>query len=323
MDEIILKPNPDRYHVFPLQYPKTWNWYKIQQNLLWRVEEIKDLKNDKYDYENKLTPEEQHFIDYILAFFASADGLVNENISVNFYEEVQIPEIRQFYATQEYIEAVHNETYGLLIEEIISDKDKRKRLHSAIRDMPIIAKKIKWAEKWMDRKKYSFAERIVAFAVVEGVSFSGAFCAIFWLRNRNIMLALGKANQFISRDEGIHRDFACHIYRDLLVNKLDDTRITEIVSEMVDIEIEFITEALPVKLIGMNKDLMIRYIKSVADHLVVTLGHSRIYKETNPFPWMETISLSVQENNFEQDVTTYSTAKISDKIDITKIADNF
>lgn len=322
-DEPILQHNPDRYHVFPLKYPKTWDWYKIQQEALWRFEEIKDLEQDREDYIKKLNDNERKFIDYILAFFASADGLVNENIEVNFYEEVQIPEIRQFYAVQAYVEAVHNETYGRLIETIITDKEKRNKLHNAVREMPIIAKKMAWAEKWMNKATHSFAERLVAFAVVEGIHFSGAFCAIFWLRNQNLMPATGTANKFISRDEGFHRDFACHIYCNLLVNKLSETRVREIVSEAVELEIEFITEALSVKLIGMNKELMIKYIKAVADHLLLSLRHKKLYNEINPFPWMEIISMSIQENFFEKDATSYSTAKVDDNDDLSVIADDF
>lgn len=308
--EPLLKPNPARFVVFPIEYPEIYQMYKKHQGCFWIAEEVL-LTDDIVHWKNKLNADERHFIKMILAFFASTDGIVNENLAQRFYTEVQIPEARLFYGFQIAIEGIHGEMYSILIDTLVNDKAEQLHLFNAIETVPSIAKLSKWAIKWIDDKNSTFAERLVAFACVEGILFSGPFCALFWLKQKGIMPGLTQSNELISRDEGLHRDFACLLYKEYLKNKLSQERVEEIVKESVDFEKEFITESLPCKLIGMNSELMIQYIQFVADHLLESLGHHACYKVSNPFDWMENIALSGKTNFFERRVTEYGLSKLT------------
>lgn len=301
--EPILRPNPDRFVVFPIRYTEIWNMYKKAQASFWTAEEL-DLTHDRRDWVT-LTDNEKHFIKHVLAFFAASDGIVNENLAMNFCTEVQIPEARAFYGFQIAIENIHSEVYSQLIDVYIKEPEEKKRLLGAIETIPCVTKKAEWALKWCDAETASFAERVVAFAVVEGIFFSGSFCAIFWIKKRGLMPGLTFSNELISRDEGLHCDFACLIYKHL-VNKLPDARIVEIIKEAVVIEQEFVSDSLPVNLIGINAGLMCTYIEFCADRLVQAFGLPPIYKSENPFEWMEMISLQGKTNFFEKRVGEYS-----------------
>ncbi len=277
--------------------------YKKAQASFWTAEEI-DLASDLEDYKS-LNKNERHFISHILAFFAASDGIVNENLAANFATEVQIPEARCFYGFQIAIENIHSETYSLLIDTYVRDSQEKNHLLNAIETVPCVQKKADWALQWCERDYASFAERCVAFAAVEGIFFSGSFCAIFWLKKRGLMPGLCFSNELISRDEGLHCDFACLLYRQI-VNKLPEERIVEIITNAVDIEKEFISDALPVELIGMNSKLMCKYIEFCADRLLVALGCSKHYNASNPFEWMEMISLQGKTNFFEKRVGEYA-----------------
>jgi ribonucleoside-diphosphate reductase beta chain len=303
---VLLKENPERYCVFPIEHKDIWDFYKDAVACFWTAEEI-DFASDVTDWDTKLNSNERFFIKNILAFFASADGIVNENLVLNFYNEVQLSEARAFYAFQIAIESVHSEVYSLMIDTLIKDNKEKDHLFNAIETIPSIKKKADWALKWIT--KGSFAERLVAFSVVEGVFFSGAFCSIYWLKSQGKMPALGMSNEFISRDEGMHMEFACLLYSKL-DNKLPKETIEEIVKEAVEYEKEFITESLPVSLLGMNCDLMKSYIEFVADRLMVLLGYNNIYNSKNPFGFMELISLDKKVNFFERRSTTYARANI-------------
>jgi len=309
--EPLLDPNQDRFVIYTankdIKYKDTWEWYDHHKGLMWHAHEIQDkLSEDRTDWETKLDDDEKHFVKMVLAFFAASDGIVSENLVNNFCNEVQIPEARAFYAMQNLIETVHNETYSLMIVTLINDQKELETLLSAATKIPIIKEMADWTFKWMNKETNSFQERLIAFAVIEGIFFSGPFAAIFWLRDRGLMPGLGKANEFISRDEGFHRDFACHLYRDRIVNKISDERIYEIVTEGTEIAIKFVTESLPVKLIQMNHEDMTRYIKYVADHLLVNLGVDKFYKTKNPFKFAEINSHQVKSNFFEHKSTVYS-----------------
>jgi len=277
--------------------------YKKAEACFWTAEEI-DLAADLGDWDS-LTSNERHFISHVLAFFAASDGIVNENLAGNFATEVQSPEARCFYGFQIAVENIHSETYSLLIDTYIRDQKEKDRLLNAIETVDCVSKKAKWALRWCERENASFAERCIAFAAVEGIFFSGSFCAIFWLKKRGLMPGLCFSNELISRDEGLHCDFACLLYSKL-VNKLPDERIADIITEAVEIEKEFIVDALPVELIGMNSNLMCRYIEFCADRLLVALGCSRHYNVANPFEWMEMISLQGKTNFFEKRVGEYA-----------------
>lgn len=281
--------------------------YKKAEASFWTAEEI-DLVGDLNDWE-KLNKDEKHFIKYILAFFAGSDGIVLENLAQNFCNDVQIPEARCFYGFQIAIENIHAETYGLLIQNLVKDKEEQKFLFDSIETIPCISNKAKWAMKWMDSKKNSFAERCVAFAAVEGIFFSGSFCAIFWLKKRGLMPGLSFSNELISRDEGLHCDFACLMYS-MLNNKLSRETLLEIIKEAVTIEKEFICEAIPVKMIGMNENLMGAYIDFCADRLIDALGFEKYYNVANPFDWMDMISLQGKTNFFEKRVGEYAKAGV-------------
>ena len=305
-DEILLRENKDRFVIFPIKYPHLWDFYKKAVASFWTVEEI-DLNEDLNDWK-KLTKDERYFISHILAFFAASDGIVNENLVEQFGSEVQLPEARCFYGFQITIENIHSEMYSLLIDTYIKDPVEKDRMFRAIETIPCVKIKADWALKWINNSN-SFAQRLVAFACVEGIFFSGSFCSIFWLKKRGLMPGLCRSNEFISRDEGMHTMFACMLY-EMIKNKLDDQTIIQIVTEAVEIEKTFITESLPVSLIGMNADLMIEYIKFVADRLLIDLGVARYYNAKNPFPWMETISLQGKNNFFETRVTEYRKANV-------------
>jgi len=303
--EVLLQENKERFVLLPIKYPEIWKMYKKHEASFWTAEEI-DLSPDLKDWE-RLTNDEQHFVKHVLAFFAASDGIVNENLAVNFMKEVQLPEARCFYGFQIMIENIHSETYSLLIDTYIKDNVEKKRLFNALETVPCVQKKAQWALKWINEG--SFAERLVAFAAVEGIFFSGSFCSIFWLKKRGLMPGLSFSNELISRDEGLHCDFACLLYG-MLENKLSQERIYEIIRDAVENEHEFVTSALPVSLIGMNSKLMCQYIEFVADRLLVSLGYPKIYNATNPFDFMETISLQGKTNFFEKRVAEYQKAGV-------------
>jgi ribonucleoside-diphosphate reductase beta chain len=304
--EPILKENKDRFVLFPIKHAEIWQMYKQAEASFWTAEEI-DLSADLVDWANKLTADEKFFIKHVLAFFAASDGIVNENLAVNFMNEVQYPEARCFYGFQIMMENIHSETYSLLIDTYINDTAEKAHLFHAIDTIPAVNLKADWALKWIS--KGSFAERLVAFAAVEGIFFSGSFCSIFWLKKRGLMPGLSFSNELISRDEGLHCDFACLLYREL-TNRLPESRVQEIISNAVKIEQEFVTDALPVNLIGMNAEMMCQYIEFCADRLLVALGYQRLYKASNPFDFMEMISLQGKTNFFEKKVGDYRKAGV-------------
>jgi ribonucleoside-diphosphate reductase beta chain len=305
--EPILKENKDRFVLFPITHNDIWAMYKKAEASFWTAEEI-DLSPDLVDWETKLNKDEKHFIKHVLAFFAASDGIVNENLAVNFLQEVQYPEARCFYGFQVMIENIHSETYSLLIDTYIKDPVEKYKLFHAIETLDCVKKKAEWALRWIKSK--NFAERLVAFAAVEGIFFSGSFCSIFWLKKRGLMPGLSFSNELISRDEGLHCDFACLIYQNHLVNKLPKETVRQIITDAVAIEKEFVKDALPVKLIGMNADLMCQYIEFVADRLLVELGNEKFYNVTNPFDFMELISLQGKTNFFEKRVGEYQKAGV-------------
>ncbi len=301
MTEPLLQENKDRFVLLPIRHPEVWQMYKKHEASFWTAEEI-DLFQDLKDWEN-LNANEKHFISHVLAFFAASDGIVNENLATNFMEEVQMPEARCFYGFQIMMENIHSETYALLIDTYIKDPVEKDRLFRAIETVPCVAKKAEWALRWI--KQGSFVERLVAFAAVEGIFFSGSFCSIFWLKKRGLMPGLSFSNELISRDEGLHCEFACLLYTRYIRNKLSQQRIYEIIGDAVRIEKEFITDALPVDLIGMNARLMSQYIEFVADRWITALGYEKLYHATNPFDFMEMISLQGKTNFFEKRVGDY------------------
>ena len=282
--------------------------YKKHESTFWTAEEL-DLEADKKDFKEKLNDNERYFIKHVLAFFAASDAIVNENLVQNFMDEVQSAEARCFYGFQVMIENIHSETYALLIDNLIRDKKEKAELFNAIKTVPIIKKKAEWCFKWTDRDTASFAERLVAFAIVEGIFFSGSFCAVFWLKKRGILPGVTFSNQLISRDEGLHCDFACLLYSQL-ARKLSQERVYEIMDSAVEMECEFVSDALPVGLIGMNAELMCKYIRFCADRLIEALGYDKKYKDKNPFEWMNIISLQNKSNFFESRVSEYAKAGV-------------
>jgi ribonucleoside-diphosphate reductase beta chain len=304
-DEILLKENKDRFVILPINYPRIWEYYKKHQASFWTAEEI-DLSSDLKDWV-RLSDGERHFISHVLAFFAASDGIVNENLAVNFMSEVQLPEARCFYGFQIMMENIHSETYALLIDTYIRDVREKDRLFHAIETVAAVGKKAEWALRWIE--KGSFAERLVAFAAVEGIFFSGSFCSIFWLKKRGLMPGLTFSNELISRDEGLHCEFACLLYS-MLDQKLSQQQVEAIIRDAVLIEKEFVTGALPVNLIGMNAALMQQYIEFVADRWMVELGYEKIYHASNPFDFMEMISLQGKTNFFEKRVGDYQKAGV-------------
>ncbi|PKG50068.1 MULTISPECIES: ribonucleotide-diphosphate reductase subunit beta [Olleya] len=308
--EPILAENKDRFVIFPIQHHDLWEWYKKSMASIWTAEEI-DLHQDITDWTEKLTDDERYFIKHVLAFFAASDGIVNENLAENFVNEVQYSEAKFFYGFQIMMENIHSETYSLLIDTYVKDETEKNGLFNAIETFPAIKKKADWALKWIDSP--SFAERLIAFAAVEGIFFSGSFCAIFWLKKRGIMPGLTFSNELISRDEGMHCDFAVHLHENHLVNKVPKERIKEIIVDALNIEREFITESLPVSLIGMNSKLMTQYLEFVTDSLLDDLGCDKVYNTANPFDFMEMISLQGKTNFFEKRVGDYQKAGVMNK----------
>ncbi|MBK7408136.1 MAG: ribonucleotide-diphosphate reductase subunit beta [Saprospirales bacterium] len=300
--EPILKENPHRFVLFPIQHNDIWAFYKKAEASFWTAEEI-DLSNDQTDWEDKLNDDERHFVKHVLAFFAASDGIVNENLAENFVNEVQYTEAKFFYGFQIMMENIHSETYSLLIDTYIKDNKEKEYLFNAIDHLDCVKKKAHWALRWI--KNGNFAERLIAFAAVEGIFFSGSFCSIFWLKKRGLMPGLSFSNELISRDEGMHCDFACLLYNDHMQQKLSVETVTNIIRDAVAIEKEFVSDAIPVNLIGMNADLMCQYIEFVADRLLGALNAPKIYNVENPFPWMDLISLQGKTNFFEKRVGDY------------------
>ena len=308
MTEKILQDNPGRFVVFPIEHHDLWKFYKQSEASFWTAEEI-DLGQDVSDWENKLNADEQHFVKHVLAFFAASDGIVNENLAINFLNEVQYTEAKFFYGFQIMMENIHSETYSLLIDTLVKDKDEQHFLFNAIDTIPAVKKKADWALKWINSE--SFVDRLIAFAAVEGIFFSGSFCSIFWLKKRGLLPGLTFSNELISRDEGMHCDFACHIYNQHIQNKVKPERIKEIICGALEIEKEFILEALPVRLIGMNSDLMSQYLEFVTDRLLVALGVPKVYNSENPFDFMQNIALQGKTNFFEKRVAEYQKAGVN------------
>ena len=303
--EPILVKNNDRFVLFPIVHNDIWQFYKKAEASFWTAEEI-DLSQDLIDWNEKLTDDERHFIKHVLAFFAASDGIVNENLAENFLSEVQYTEAKFFYGFQITIENIHSETYSLLIDTYIRDDKEKTYLFNAVDTIPCVKQKADWALRWIDEGSY--AERLIAFAAVEGIFFSGSFCSIFWLKKRGLMPGLSFSNELISRDEGLHCDFACLLYNNHLVNQLPKETVTKIITDAVEIEKIFVTDAIPVKLIGMNADLMQQYIEFVADRLLGELWCKTVYNATNPFDFMDIISIQGKTNFFEKRVAEYQKA---------------
>ncbi|MGK0389381.1 MAG: ribonucleoside-diphosphate reductase beta chain [Maribacter sp.] len=312
MIEPMLVENPGRFVLFPIQYPEIWEMRKKALACFWTADEI-DLEQDVSDWENKLNDGERHFIKHVLAFFAASDGIVNENLCINMYEEIQIPEARSFYSAQIQIEDIHSETYSLLIDTYIKDTTEKAHLLNAIETLDCVKKKASWAMKWIEEAP-SFAHRLISFAAVEGIFFSGSFCSIYWLKKRGLMPGLTFSNELISRDEGMHCDFACLLYS-MLKYPLDKQLVEDIIVEAVSFEKEFVTDALPVSLIGMNAEMMQEYIEFVADRLLNSLGNEKYFNTANPFSWMDLISLQGKTNFFEKRVGDYQKAGVMSERD--------
>jgi ribonucleoside-diphosphate reductase beta chain len=318
-EEPILKENPNRFVIFPLQHNDIWQMYKTAEHSFWTAEEI-DLSQDMDDWENKLNDDERFYVKNVLAFFAASDGIVNENLAENFLTEVQYAEAKFFYGFQIMVENIHSETYSLLIDTYIKDNEEKERLFNALETVPSVKKKADWALQWIESD--SFAERLIAFAAVEGIFFSGSFCSIFWLKKRGLMPGLTFSNELISRDEGLHCQFATMIHNDHVIDQVPKERIKAILCDAVEIEKEFVSESLPVALIGMNADLMKQYIEFVADFWLLELGCEKVYNSENPFDFMDMLSLQNKTNFFEKRVGEYQ--KVSDKaIDYDDLDEDF
>lgn len=309
-NEPILQENKNRFVLFPIEHNDIWEWFKTQEACFWTAEEI-DLSQDLSDWNEKLNDDERYFIKHILAFFAASDGIVNENLAENFVSEVQYTEAKFFYGFQIMMENIHSEVYSLLIDTYVKDEKEKMVLFRAIENFKAIKKKADWALKWIESPE--FAHRLIAFAAVEGIFFSGSFCSIFWLKKRGLMPGLTFSNELISRDEGMHCDFAVHLHNNHLVNKVPKSVITEILVDALNIEREFITESLPVSLIGMNASLMTQYLEFVTDRLLTEFGCDKVYNSTNPFDFMDMISLQGKTNFFEKRVSEYQKAGVLKK----------
>lgn len=307
-DEPLLQENPNRFVVFPIKYHEIWQMYKKAEASFWTAEEI-DLSKDLHDWNNRLNDDERYFISHVLAFFAASDGIVNENLVERFSSEVQIPEARFFYGFQIMMENIHSETYSLLIDTYIKEQSQKTYLFNAIETIPCIKKKADWAVRWIEDKDSTFGQRLVAFAAVEGIFFSGSFASIFWLKKRGLMAGLTFSNELISRDEGLHTDFACLLFSHLK-HRPSKQAVQDVITQAVEIEQEFLTDALPCALLGMNSTLMKQYIEFVADRLLLSLGNPKVYKATNPFDFMENISLAGKTNFFEKRVGDYQKAGV-------------
>jgi len=301
LNELLLTENKNRFVLFPIKYSDIWQMYKQAEASFWTAEEI-DLSQDLADWAT-LNDGEKHFVSHVLAFFAASDGIVNENLATGFLEEVQFPEAKCFYGFQIMMENIHSETYSLLIDTYIKDPEEKDRLFNAMETVPCVATKAEWAMRWITNG--DFIERLIAFAAIEGIFFSGSFCSIFWLKKRGLMPGLSFSNELISRDEGLHCDFACLLYTKHIQHKIAPEKVLEIIADAVRIEQEFVVDSLPVDLIGMNSKLMSQYIEFVADRLLVALGNDKHYGSTNPFDFMEMISLQGKTNFFEKRVSEY------------------
>jgi ribonucleoside-diphosphate reductase subunit M2 len=320
-ENILLMPSEDRYVMFPIQFDDIWKMYKKQVDSFWRAEEI-DLTKDLDDWKYRLTSEDRLFISTILAFFAASDGIVTENLALRFMNDIQVAEARAFYGFQIAMENIHSETYSLLIDTYIHNKEEKHILFQGIQNFPCIKQKAEWAKKWITHKDASFATRLIAFACVEGVMFSGAFCAIYWLKKRGLMPGLTFSNELISRDEALHTEFAILLYNKL-ESRLSQESVFEIIREAVSIESDFICEALPCRLIGMNSILMTQYIQYIADRLSLQLGYDKIYNVSNPFEWMELISIESKTNFFESNVSSYALANKTKDHNIFSLSSEF
>ena len=307
LTEPLLIEDPNRFVIFPIKHADIWDFYKNAEASFWTAEEL-DLSQDTKDWE-AMNDGERHFISHVLAFFAASDGIVNENLAVGFLSNVQFPEAKCFYGFQIMIENIHAEVYSLLIDTYIKDNKERDRLLNAIDHIPCVAKKAAWAMRWIENG--NFIERLIAFAAVEGIFFSGSFCSIFWLKKRGLMPGLTFSNELISRDEGLHRDFACMLYTEYIKNKMDPAEVTKIITDAVEIEKEFVSDSLPVSLIGMNSPQMCQYIEFVADHLLEQLQLPKVYNAINPFDFMDLISLQGKTNFFEKRVGEYQKAGVT------------
>jgi ribonucleoside-diphosphate reductase beta chain len=310
MKEKILEENPNRFVIFPIEHNDIWEFYKMHQSAFWTAEEI-DLTNDIRDWEN-LSDNEKYFVKNILSFFAASDGIVNENLAENFYKEVQYPEAKFFYGFQIAMENIHSLMYSLLIDTYIKDENEKNLCFTALDNLPAVQKKAKWALDWI--KDASFQERLVAFAAVEGIFFSGSFCSIFWLKSRGVMQGLCSANSLIFKDENLHCDFAIHLLNHHVENRPTDDRIREILLSALEIEKEFITESLPVSLIGMNQNLMKQYLEFVVDGLLIKLGLPKEFNVEQPFKFMEQIAVETKGNFFESRTLEYQKAKLNENI---------
>ena len=308
MEEELLTENKNRYVIYPIKYDDIWKMYKVAQSAFWTAEEV-DLSKDIDDWEQKLSENERYFIKHILAFFAASDGIVNENLAGRFMNDVMIPEAKAFYGFQIAMECIHSEMYSLMIDTYIKQTQEKLNLLNAVETIPCIKQKAQWAQRWIADKDSSFAKRLIAFAVVEGVFFSGAFCSIFWLKERGLMPGLCTSNEFISRDESLHTEFAILLYSKIK-NRLDQEDVHDLMKEAVAIEIEFIVDSIPCNLLGMNCELMQDYIKFVADRLLVQLGYDKVYESKNPFPFMDRINLGQKTNFFENRESSYAKAKV-------------
>ena len=319
-DEILLQKSSSRFVLFPIKYQDIYEEYKKAESSFWTSNEI-DLSKDLTDWEN-LNDNEQNFIKNVIGFFAGSDGIIMENLSIRFMNEIEIPEVRAFYSYQIFNENVHSETYSLLIDTYIKDNEEKIKIFNSIENMPCVGKKAKWAYKWIENKEVNFATRLIAFAIVEGIFFSGSFCAIYWLKKRGLMPGLTFSNELISKDEGTHCYFACLLYS-YNKNKLKPEIIYDIIKEAVEIEKEFITESIPCALIGMNAEMMKTYIEFVSDRLLVQLGYEKIWNSSNPFDFMELISLRPKANFFELRVGEYAKSNISENNDNFEINNDF
>jgi len=319
-NEILLKKNSKRFVLFPIIHENIYELYKKAESSFWTANEI-DLSKDINDW-LKLNSDEQHFIKNIIGFFAGSDGIIMENLAVRFMNEIQIPEARAFYSYQIFNESVHSETYSLLINTYIKDNDEKQLIFNSIENIPSVAKKALWAYKWIENKNVSFATRLIAFAIVEGIFFSGSFCAIYWIKKRGLMPGLTFSNELISKDEGLHCEFATLLYS-MIINKVDEKVVHEIFNEAVEIEKEFITDSIPCNMIGMNAQLMKEYIEFVSDRLLVQLGYNKIWNTENPFDFMEMISLRPKSNFFEVRVGEYSKSTISETSNNFELSNDF
>ncbi len=319
-DEMLLQKNESRYVLFPIVHHDIFEMYKKAESTFWRADEI-DLGKDMSDWE-KLNDNERHFIKNVIGFFAGSDGIVMENLAQRFLREIEIPEVRNFYSYQIYNEAVHSLTYSLLIDTYVRDPDEKHKILNSIQTIPCVSKKAQWAQHWIENKEVSFATRLVGFAIVEGIFFSGSFCAIYWLKKRGLMPGLTFSNELISKDEGLHCEFATLLYSKIK-NRISQSQINEMIDSAVKIEKEFVCESIPVHLLGMNADSMCTYIEFVANRLMTQLGYEKYYKAENPFEWMELISLRPKSNFFEVRVGEYVKSNVNEKSDVYEVTDDF